>query len=86
MLFDIIFVITVIYRKINCYSVIRILNQKYGLYTAINLTKVTPFYFTEMVKKRGSQLSDYDPAIIYDSDGGVYPVDIMALAVLLNSD
>jgi len=27
-----------------------------------------------------------DPAIIYDFEGGVYPADIMALAVLLNSD
>ena len=30
--------------------------------------------------------SENDPAIIYDSEGGVYPADIMALAVLLNSD
>ena len=27
-----------------------------------------------------------DPAIIYDSEGGVYPAVIMALAVMLNSD
>ncbi len=30
--------------------------------------------------------SENDPAIIYDSEGDVYPADIMALAVLLNSD
>ena len=27
-----------------------------------------------------------DPAIIYDFEGGLYPADIMDLAVLLNSD
>ena len=27
-----------------------------------------------------------DPAINYDSEGGVYPAVIMALAVMLNSD
>ena len=26
------------------------------------------------------------PAVIYDFDGGLYPADIMDLAVLLNSD
>ena len=33
-----------------------------------------------------SVIKNNDPAIIYDSEGGVYPADIMALAVLLNSD
>ena len=30
--------------------------------------------------------SENKPAIIYDSEGGAYPADIIALAVMLNSD
>ena len=35
---------------------------------------------------RGSYNSVNDQAIIYDFEGGLYPADIMDLAVLLNSD
>ena len=42
--------------------------------------------FCNNTRKIEGRIISERPSIIYDFEGGLYPADIMALAVLLNSD
>ena len=62
------------------------MQKKYNKIRHSPALKIKRKTFCKNKVRSGVASSVNDPAIIYDFDGGLYPADIMDLAVLLNSD